>query len=104
MFRFFDPKKEINFAFFFSPCLILAFIVPIVAIISILIFGLNPGIDFSGGTEMQVRFQKEVSVDEIKNTLRDIGYTKSQVQSFGSRDSNEMLIRIMRTDFFFDKT
>lgn len=103
MFRFFDPKKEINFAFFFSPCLILAFIVPIVAIISILIFGLNPGIDFSGGTEMQVRFQKEVSVDEIKNTLRDIGYTKSQVQSFGSRDSNEMLIRIMRTDFFFDK-
>lgn len=103
MFRFFDPKEEINFVRFFKPCLFLAFLIPIAAIISTLLFGLNLGIDFSGGTEIQVQFKTKTDANKIKNVLAKIGYEKSQIQPYGSESSNEMLIRLKQMVFFSDE-
>ena len=100
MFRFFDPKTEVNFVQFFKPSLIIALSVPVFAILGALVFGLNWGIDFSGGMEMQVQFSKAVHPDEIRKVLEDLGYGKNQVQSYGAKDSNEMLIRVERMDTF----
>lgn len=100
MFRFFDPKTDVNFVQFFKPSLIIALSVPVVAILGALAFGLNWGIDFSGGMEMQVQFSKPVHPDEIRKVLEKLGYGKNQVQAYGAGDSNEMLIRVERMDTF----
>lgn len=100
MFRFFDPKTEVNFVQFFKPSLFVAFLVPVIAIVGALSLGLNWGIDFSGGMEMQVQFSKPVDADEIRKVLEDLGYGKNQVQAYGAKDSNEMLIRVERMDTF----
>ncbi len=100
MFRFFDPKSEVDFVRFFKPSLILSFVIPVIAIVGTMVLGLNWGIDFKGGTEMQVQFTQEVHADEIRRVLDELGYEKNQVQSYGTKDSHEMLIRVERMETF----
>lgn len=100
MFRFFDPARELNFVRFFPASLVIAGILPIVVIIASLMFGINWGIDFSGGTEMQIQFSKEVQADEIRSVLENLGFEKHQVQSYGPPSSHEMLVRVERLSTF----
>lgn len=53
--------------------------------------GFNYGIDFSGGTEIQVKFDQPVEVSAIRSFVENEGYRTASVQSFG--DENEFLIR-----------
>ncbi|MDK2856465.1 MAG: preprotein translocase subunit SecF [Bacillota bacterium] len=52
--------------------------------------GLNLGIDFRGGTLLQLRFAKAVSTEEVRNVLKNYGLEKSGIQNSGS---NTVLIR-----------
>ena len=54
--------------------------------------GLQYGIDFSGGTLIQVRFEKPVAVDAIRGALSRINLGESVIQEFG--DPREFLIRV----------
>ncbi|MFQ5897895.1 MAG: protein translocase subunit SecF [Candidatus Methylomirabilia bacterium] len=54
--------------------------------------GLRYGIDFAGGTLIQVRFQRVLHVDEVRQALTRIGLGGSVIQQFG--DPREYLIRI----------
>jgi preprotein translocase subunit SecF len=54
--------------------------------------GLNYGIDFAGGTEIQVRFAKPVEASQLRDAIEEVGIKNPSVQSFGS--SNEFLIRL----------
>ncbi len=51
----------------------------------------NYGIDFSGGTEVQVKFDVAVKADDIRSLVKGLGLEKASVQSFG--EDNEFLIR-----------
>jgi preprotein translocase subunit SecF len=89
-------KPTINFDFVGK--MKIAFSVSIVAIlISILSLimhgGPNYGIDFAGGTLVQVKFQKETDAGKIRSALTAIGMGDSVLQQFGARDNNEYLIR-----------
>lgn len=53
--------------------------------------GLNYGIDFAGGTEVQVQFEDEVPVSELRELVENLGYQSASIQSFG--EDNEYLIR-----------
>ncbi|MBU4315272.1 protein translocase subunit SecF [Patescibacteria group bacterium] len=46
----------------------------IASIISVAVFGINYGIDFTGGTLMDITFQNEVSLDDLRSTYSDAGY------------------------------
>ena len=52
--------------------------------------GLNPGIDFAGGSIIQVKFSKNVSADQIRTALKSTKLESSIIQQFGA---NEFLIR-----------
>ena len=54
--------------------------------------GLRYGIDFSGGTLIQIRFEKPVSVDRIRHALETVQMGESVIQEFG--DTREYLLRL----------
>ncbi len=54
--------------------------------------GLRYGIDFSGGTLIQVRFEKPVAVDRIRHALETVRMGESVIQEFG--DTREYLLRL----------
>lgn len=70
----------------------ISFLLVLASIGLIAVKGFNYGIDFSGGTEVQVRFEKPVQVDDIRSFTDSLGLKKATVQSFGEK--NEFLIRI----------
>jgi preprotein translocase subunit SecF len=55
------------------------------------------GIDFAGGTLIQVKFDKPVTVNQIKSGLSAIDLGRSSVQRFGEKSEDEYLIHIDRS-------
>ncbi len=92
--RIFDPKSNLNFVGWFKYSWIATGILIVAFIVGLLTLGMPWGIDFLGGTEMQVKFQKPVSANEIRKVLNGLGYDKNQVQQFGAASNNEMLVRV----------
>ena len=70
----------------------------LISIASLLIHG-GPkyGIDFAGGTLVQVKFSEPVSLKNVKSGLAAIDLGKSSVQGFGEKSENEYLIRTDRS-------
>ena len=54
--------------------------------------GFNFGIDFAGGTLVQLRFEKDTSIEAVREGLKDISLGDSVIQHFGS--DREILIRV----------
>ncbi len=92
--QFIKPGINIDFtgkmtkAFAFSITLIL------IGIISLIVHhGPNYGIDFAGGTLVQVKFTKTVPIQSIRTGLNKLGLGTSSVQSFGPKENDEFIIR-----------
>jgi preprotein translocase subunit SecF len=60
--------------------------------------GLNYGVDFSGGAEIQVKFGQSVQLDSIRDALKAAGYNSSSVQSIGEASENEFLVKVAATE------
>jgi preprotein translocase subunit SecF len=58
--------------------------------------GLNFGVDFAGGTEMEVRFAKAVDAGEIRKRVEALGFTGASVQTYGAEGEHSYLIRVER--------
>ena len=54
--------------------------------------GLRYGIDFAGGTLLQVRFERAITVDALRDALGRVQAGESVIQEFG--DAQEYLIRV----------
>ena len=67
-------------------------IVGIVAIVSIAKKTANLGIDFKGGTDIQIKFSEQVLLQDIRTTLNEAGVTDFELQDFPLK--NEILITI----------
>jgi len=77
--------------------LISAFLI-IVSLTSFMTKGLNWGIDFSSGYIVQLKFEKEVNISEIRSAFKENGVTDSVMQSFGS--NNEIIIKLKEESNF----
>ena len=62
------------------------------SLFSLFINGLNYGVDFKGGTIIEIGFQKDAPIEDIRGFLKENNYAKSSVQYFGS--NKDILIRI----------
>lgn len=69
----------------------LSAILVLVSLVAIMINGFNYGIDFSGGTEIQVRFDQAVTTEKLREFVNSTDYEVS-VQKFG--EDSEYLLRI----------
>jgi len=57
---------------------------------------LNYGVDFAGGTELQVRFEKPVSAGDVREVVSQAGFGEPTVQEYGNKTDNQFLIRVER--------
>ena len=55
---------------------------------------LNVGIDFKGGTEIQVKFADAVAVGDVRAALDKAGLSGGSVTTFGDLKDNEIFIRL----------
>lgn len=62
----------------------ISIVITVIGIISLAVKGLNPGIDFSGGRTYVIRFDNEVSTQEVASLLTDAFGEAPQVVTFGS--------------------
>ena len=77
--------------FFISGSLVL------LSLLSFIIKGFNYGVDFTGGTEIQIKVltDKKINVGEIRDALGTIKLAQSMVQEFGDTNpGNDFLIRL----------
>lgn len=85
--------KTINFlgwrklAVAFSAVLVLVSVVDF-----FFIDGLRLGLDFTGGSQIEVRYEESPSLDDVRGALTDAGFENYEVQFFGS--DQDVLIRI----------
>jgi len=89
-------KSDINLDFIGKRKFGFSFSIALIAIsIAFLIYHGGPrlGIDFSGGTLIQIKFTNPASIDDITSGLNTIGLSASSVQEFGEEAANEYLIR-----------
>jgi len=71
---------------------VFSFVLIVASVYSLSTAGLNLGIDFSGGTKVELAYPQDVQITEVRTTLEQSGYTDSVVQYFGS--NRDVLIRI----------
>ena len=83
----FDFVGKRKFAYTFSGILIL------LSLLSLTLRGPNYGVDFAGGSIVQVKFSGPVAIDKIQEGLRAISIENVSVQSMGDARENEFLLR-----------
>lgn len=63
----------------------------IASLVYLAVGGINYGIDFKGGTEIQVKFGQAVAMDDIRKASEGLGIGDVGIQGFG--DTSEFIIR-----------
>lgn len=66
----------------------------VISIGAVLFMQLNLGLDFTGGTLVEVRYEVAPSLDTVRQLLEGSGFQDVSVQTFGA--SNEILIRLQQ--------
>jgi preprotein translocase subunit SecF len=80
-------ETHYNFVGMMKPAVILSFAVIIIGIASLIWHGgPNYGIDFAGGTLIQIKFQNETPADKIRAAFKSIGFEGSIIQDFGPKE------------------
>lgn len=88
--------KKYNFDFVgqFTKTGIFSGLIVLASILLITIKGINYGVDFSGGAEIQVKFDSEVGLAPIRAALKKGGVNSSSVQTIGESGNNEYIIKV----------
>lgn len=71
---------------------IVSAVIFLAAVVLLVVRGLNLGIEFTGGTMMEVRYPQAVNLNQVRNTLEAGNFRDANVQNFGT--SVDVLIRL----------
>ena len=92
--EFFNPHANYDFIGKKNIFIALSVILVVGSLIAIFKPGLQFGIDFAGGTEVQISFKDKTETSEVRKILTDNGFKDSSVQHLGVEGSGEYLIRL----------
>ncbi len=88
-------ETHFNFVRLMKPAVILSLAVILIGIASLIWHGgPNFGIDFAGGSLIQIKFKDEPNADKIRSALKPMGFEGSIIQKFGPQ---EVIIRMVES-------
>lgn len=91
------PGTRFDFVARQKPFLILSVVLVLASIVLVGTVGLNFGVDFRGGSELILHFDKPVTSEQVRAGVVDMGFEQPDVQEFGDAAKNRFLIRIPRS-------
>jgi preprotein translocase subunit SecF len=98
--KYFDlikPGTTHDFVKYRRIAVVVSLIVNTLVLLGVLVWPrLNYGVDFAGGTEMQVHFKKPGDPGEIRDLISHLGFGEPTVQAYGSESDNQFLVRVER--------
>jgi preprotein translocase subunit SecF len=95
--EFFNPNSKIDFMGARKWTALFSALIFIVSIAALAVNGLKWGLDFTGGTQIEVSFPSTVNLETLRENLYKAGFKEAQVISYGT--SKDVLISIApRTD------
>jgi preprotein translocase subunit SecF len=88
--------KTINFMGVRNVAFAITVLLTILALFSMFHKGLNYGLDFTGGTQIELTYAKPADLDQVRSSLAAGGYKEAIVQNFGS--TTDLLVRMPGED------
>ena len=86
--------RNIDFMALRKPAVVLSATLLLISIFSLFTMKLNVGIDFTGGSIIEVGYQQAVELEPIRNALESKGFGDAIVQHFGSAMKSNFLDRV----------
>ncbi len=90
--QLFKKTTTIDFLAARKVAMVISLVLILISIGSLAVRGLNFGIDFTGGTLIEVGYPQSVDLVEVRKTLAAEGFDDAIVQHFGT--SREVLVRV----------
>jgi preprotein translocase subunit SecF len=90
--EFFRIKKDIPFMRHALVFNVISTVTFVLAVFFLITRGLHLSVEFTGGTLVEVRYEQEAKLDDVRNALATHGFNDYLVQNFGS--ANDVLIRV----------
>ncbi|MBI5007850.1 MAG: protein translocase subunit SecF [Nitrosomonadales bacterium] len=90
--EFFKIKKDIPFMSYGKVTTSISLVTFLLAVFFLATKGLNFGVDFTGGTVMEVHYAQPADINKVREQLAGVGLKDSLVQNFGS--SHDVLIQV----------
>ena len=94
-----DFMGKRRYAFLFSGIMV---VLGIIALIQIARGQANLGIDFAGGTAVQLKFDQSIRIEDARKALESNGLADAELQEFGQE--NKLLIRVKASTTIEEKT
>lgn len=88
------PGTHIQFTRYRKIAVILSTAVNLLVLLAVFFKGPNLGVDFAGGTMVQIKFQQKVTIAEIREALEKVNLVPGVIQDFGEPSANEFLVRL----------
>lgn len=101
--NFFRKKTEFDFLGKRNIAFAVSGILIAISVVTPIFVSPNWGVDFAGGTEMQVRFTTSVDPGDVRKALEEAGIDDAQIQVFGAVEDKTFLVRMGRASLFSDK-
>ncbi|WP_151192528.1 protein translocase subunit SecF [Cysteiniphilum sp. JM-1] len=96
--EFFKRKTNIDFMGIRKWTAIVSIVLIGLSVIFLAVRGLNMGLDFTGGYQIQVNYNKAPSTQEVAKVLARDGFPTAQVTTFGSSDSLMIKLPIQKNE------
>jgi preprotein translocase subunit SecF len=93
--EFFRAQKAFNLMGWVKPIFTFSLLVSLFSIYLIVTKGFVYGIDFAGGTVVQVKYDQPVHIDTLREKLKNTPFASAGIQEFGS--SSEIILRLQHT-------
>ncbi|MBI3570613.1 MAG: protein translocase subunit SecF [Gammaproteobacteria bacterium] len=90
--EFFKIKKDIPFMRYALVFNVISAVTFILAVLFLITKGLNFGVDFTGGTVMEISYSQPADIPKIRDSLAKLGFQDVAVQNFGT--ARDVLIRL----------
>jgi preprotein translocase subunit SecF len=91
------PGLKIPFTRYRKIAIIVSTIVNLAVLIMLFTKGPNLGVDFAGGTMVQLKFQRSGTLPEVRQAFEKMDLGGSVIQDFGQPGANEYLVRLDQT-------